>query len=288
MPLNLFLLVISAAVFHAVWNFVARRASGNLAIFWWGMWVSCLMLTPWIIGIGIYQGLDAFLSMLGAGYGYIIATGIIHAFYFLLLGRAYEQGEISVVYPVARGSGIGITAFLGWQILDESITLMGLMGIVFISLGILSMGMAVIRNSGQMKQGFISALGVGATIVGYSLVDKLGVGIVHPVVYIGFMFVLTALIVTPVVALRFRKQLLGTAKTAWRSILLIGIGSAGTYLMILFALTTGPVSYIVALREFAVVIGALLGIVFMKEQLTPGKIGAILAITIGLICIKLG
>jgi uncharacterized membrane protein len=288
MSFNLFLLVISAAVFHALWNFVARRASGNLAVFWWAIWVSCVMLLPFIINIAIQMGPDAFLRMLAAGYGHILATGVIHALYFLLLGRAYEHGEISVIYPVARGSGIGITAFLGWQMLDEQVTQAGFIGIILISLGILSMGMTALRHKRQAKQSFISALGVGATIVGYSLVDKVGVGLVHPVVYIGGMFILTVLIVTPVVTSRFRGQLLGTAKRAWRSILLIGIGSAGTYLMILFALKNGPVSYIVALREFAVVVGALLGVIFLKERLTPGKIGAILAILIGLICIKMG
>lgn len=288
MSLNLFLLVLFAAVFHALWNFTARRASGNLAVFWWSIWVSCLLLTPFAVGIGMEQSGDDFRRMIADGYLYIIATGVIHALYFLFLGRAYEQGEISVVYPVARGSGIGVTAFLGWQILEEPVTLPGFVGILLISLGILSMGMSVIRQSVHIKRGFVSALCVGATIVGYSMVDKLGVGIVHPVVYITGMFLLTAILVTPIVVVRFKKQLLGTARAMWRSILLIGIGAAGTYLMILYALTLGPVSYIVALREFAVVVGALLGVVFLKERLTPIKIGAILAITVGLVFIKMG
>ena len=75
-------------------------------------------------------------------------------------------------------------------------------------------------------------------------------------------------------------------RTSWGSIVLIGIGSSGTYLIILFALTLGPVSYIVALRELAVVIGALLGVVFLQERLTRSKLIAIVVITAGLLCIK--
>jgi uncharacterized membrane protein len=223
--------------------------------------------------------------MIAAGYPYMLATGALHALYFFLLGWAYEHGEISVVYPVARGSGIGLTALSAWTFLSERITLLGAAGITLVSIGILSMGLIAVRSA-QTLRGFRAALGVGVTIVSYSLIDKLGVGVVNPIFYIWSMFVLTALMLTP--ALHWRHT--GTIRQVWRtsrgSIVLIGIGSSGTYLIILFALTLGPVSYIVALRELAVVIGALLGVVFLQERLTRSKLIAIVVITAGLLCIK--
>ena len=288
MTLTVFALVLTAGLLHAMWNFVARRVSGNLAVFWWAMWIGGLVMLPVILWVAIPEGGAAYLAMLRRGAPFMLATGTIHTFYFYLLARAYRDGEISVVYPVARGSGIGLTAFLGWLLLDEPISLMGLSGIVLISGGILSMGVSVVRRNPQAMHGFKSALGVGATIVGYSIVDAYGVKVIHPTTYITGMFFITALLMWPSVDRRFKGKLWERLWIDWRAILLIGVGSVATYVMILFALTMGPVSYIVAMREFAVIVGAVLGFVFLKEPVTRGKIGAILAIAAGLICIKMG
>ena len=288
MPTDLFVFVLLSAVLHATWNFVARRNAGNLTVFWWSLWISGLVLLPFVAGVAVSQGTAGFLSMLADGWLYVLATGIIHSFYFLLLARAYQHGEISLVYPIARGSGIGLTGFLGWLLLDESLTPFGVSGIALICIGILSMGVSILRHARDTRHGFVSALGVGATIVSYSLVDKVGVSIVHPVVYIFGMFMLSAALVTPLVAVRDRGRLWRKLGETWRSATLIGVGSTAAYLMILFAMTVGQVGYIVALREFAVVLGAMLGFIFLKERITPMKVGAVLMIVAGLVCIKLG
>ena len=289
MSTELFVFVLLSAVLHASWNFVARRNAGNLTVFWWSLWISCLVLLPVVALVASAQGIEGFLAMLEEGWFYILITGIIHTFYFLLLGRAYETGEISLVYPIARGSGIGLTGFLGWLLLGESLTTVGVAGIGLICVGILSMGASVLRNAKGARRGFVSALGVGATIVSYSLVDKVGVSIVHPVVYIFGMFLLSAAFATPVVAVRDRGRLWRKLAETWPSrSTLIGVGSTAAYLMILYAMTVGQVGYIVALREFAVVLGAILGFVFLKERITPLKVGAVLMIVAGLFFIKFG
>ena len=288
MSTELFVFVLLSAVLHATWNFVARRNAGNLTVFWWSLWISCLVLLPFVAAVGAAQGIPRFLAMLETGWFYILTTGIIHTFYFLLLGRAYETGEISLVYPIARGSGIGLTGFLGWLLLGESLTTVGVAGIGLICVGILSMGASVLRNAKGARRGFVSALGVGATIVSYSLVDKVGVSIVHPVVYIFGMFLLSAVFATPVVAVRDRGRLWRKLAETWRPVALIGVGSTAAYLMILYAMTQGQVGYIVALREFAVVLGAVLGFVFLKERITPLKVGSVLMIVAGLVFIKFG
>lgn len=288
MSTELFFFVLLSAFLHASWNFVARRNAGNLTVFWWSLWVSCLLLLPLVAGVAVSQGIPEFMAMLEAGWIFILATGIIHTFYFLLLGRAYEYGEISLVYPIARGSGIGLTGFLGWLLLGESLTPIGVAGIGLICVGILSMGASVLGSARGTRHGFVSALGVGATIVSYSLVDKVGVGIVHPVVYIFGMFFLSAAFATPVVAVRDRNRLWRKLAETWRPVTLIAVGSTAAYLMILFAMTVGQVGYIVALREFAVVLGALLGFIFLKERVTPLKLCSVGMIVAGLVFIRFG
>ncbi len=288
MPTDLFVFVLLSAVLHATWNFVARRSAGNLTVFWWSLWISCLFLLPLVLIVASGMGPAGFMAMLEAGWLFVLATGIIHTFYFLFLARAYEHGEISLVYPIARGSGIGLTGFLGWLLLGEELTPMGVTGIGLICFGILTMGVSVLRHSRAANRGFVSALGVGATIVSYSLVDKVGVSVVHPVVYIFGMFMLSAALVTPLVAVRDRGRLWRKLAETWRAATLIGIGSTAAYLMILFAMTVGQVGYIVALREFAVVLGAVLGFVFLKERITPLKVGSVVMIVAGLVFIKFG
>lgn len=288
MSTELFVFVLLSAVLHATWNFVARRSAGNLTVFWWSLWISCLMLLPFVAALAFEQGTSGFLAMLEAGWYYVLATGVIHTFYFLFLARAYEHGEISLVYPIARGSGIGLTGFLGWLLLGETLTPMGVAGIGLICLGILSMGVSVLRHTRAANHGFVSALWVGATIVSYSLVDKVGVSVVHPVVYIFGMFLLSAVFATPFVAARDPGLSWRGFVEIWRPAALIGVGSTAAYLMILFAMTVGQVGYIVALREFAVVLGAVLGFVFLKERVTAFKVCSVLMIVAGLVFIKFG
>ena len=288
MSTSLFLFVLISATLHATWNFVARRTGGNLTISWWSLWISCLFLLPFVLNVAATQGILEFVDMLSVGWWYILATGIIHTIYFWLLARAYKFGEISIVYPIARGSGIGLTGFLGWLILDENLNLPGIIGIGSICLGIFCIAFPLVKQTNSVKKGLISALGVGATIVSYSLIDKVGVNIVNPIVYIFGMFFLSGAFLTPFVIRKNAETLYTQLKSFWGSAIVISIGSTGAYLMILFAMTMGKIGYIVALREFAVAIGVILGFTFLKETITPRKVVALFMIICGLIFIKFG
>jgi uncharacterized membrane protein len=285
MTLYIFLLVIFSAFCHATWNFAARKAAGNLMAIWLGLWIGCAVILPAAVGVVIHDGMRTLAEL--PAISCILATGLIHIVYFRLLAAAYEEGEISLVYPIARGSGIALTAILASFILLEHLTLLGALGIGLICLGIFSLSTATHRRAEDVKA-IRLALGIGASIVAYSIVDKLGVSYVHPVLYIWSMFLIMAVGLTPVLIRRYRGKLWQTARQYRGYAAIIGIGSAGTYLMILFAFTRGPVNYIVAVREFAVVLGALAGIVFLKERLTLVKVLAIGVIVIGIIGIKLG
>ena len=273
-------LVLTAAVGHALWNFAARKAAGDAAVIWLSVAVGALVAVL-LCAYTWWQDAPPTLSWIGGLC--LVATGIIHGLYFTLLAKAYEHGEISLVYPVARGSGVGLTALAAWLALGEDISLLGASGIALVLAGIFCLGAPALK---QQTRGLQLALGVGLTIVCYSLVDKIGVGYVQPLYYIAGMWLIGTLVCAPWVVRRYGTGLLTMARAHWRTIALIGVASLGTYLLILYAYTRGPVGYIVAVRESSVVLGSLLGWYFLQERLTLLKVTGILAIVGGLVLIK--
>ena len=275
-------LVLTAAIGHALWNFAARKAAGDAAIIWLSVVVGVLVAIPFC-AYTWWQSAPPPLPLSWSGGLCLVATGIIHGLYFALLAEAYEHGEISLVYPVARGSGVGLTALAAWLALGEDISLLGASGIALVLAGIFCLGASAFKHQ---THGLQLALGVGLTIVCYSLVDKIGVGYVQPLYYITGMWLIGSLVRAPWVVRRYGAGLLTIARVHWPVITLIGVASLGTYLLILYAYTQGPVGYIVAVRESSVVIGALLGWIFLKERLTLLKVTGLLAIVGGLVLIK--
>lgn len=275
-------LVLAAALGHALWNFAAYKVAGNTAVLWLAFASGILFITP-LCAYLWWQGTPLVLSWPGGLC--LLATGLVHALYFALLAQAYEHGEISTVYPIARGSGVGLTALVAYLGLGEDISLPGAGGIALVFGGIFCVGASALK---LQARGLQLALSVGLTIVCYSLIDKIGVGYVQPIYYICGLWVIATLARLPFVLRQYGAELLTTARAFYGYILLIGGGSLATYLLILYAYTQGPVSYIIAARESSVVIGALLGWVFLKERLTVVKTLGIVAIAGGLILLRAG
>jgi drug/metabolite transporter (DMT)-like permease len=280
MTLALFCVVLIAATLHALWNFAAKKVAGDLSTMWLGVCLASVL--SWPCALLMYNAGTPSRTLLF----YVGATGMLHTWYFALLAKAYAMGEMSVVYPVARGAGVAGTALVSWLWLQDSLSLLGLLGITTICIGTVLVGYSA-RGQREHFLAYVHALLVGVIITGYSIVDKQAVGTVHPVVYISGMFTLTAGLLAPYVLHYKRAACMYAVRHLQKYIGLIGIGSIGTYLIILFALRSGPVSYVVAAREFAVVVGSLLGFRFLKERFTPRKVLGILAITLGLILVKL-
>jgi drug/metabolite transporter (DMT)-like permease len=280
MPLIVFLLIIATAFFHASWNFAAKKVSGNFYVVYLGLLIASIFFFPFLFTLTLA---DIFQSR---AFPYVLATGTIHAVYFFALAKAYEHGDISSAYPIARGTGVAGTALTAFLFLNEPINRFGLIGIISISIGTFFVGL---RNSNRAAgiKGLLFALLVGAMIVSYSIVDRLGVGILNPVAYIFGLWIIATLWLTPYVLLFKRKEV----ASAWRNYkkysFIIGLGSLATYLIILFIYRIAPVSYVVALRELAVAIGAVLGFVFLGEKPTFLKIAGITLIVLGMMAIKI-
>ncbi len=282
------LIVLVAAFLHAFWNYLTKRSRNKIVFIWWAILFSTILFFPMFL----YFWPAA--TMTSAGWGCIVATGIFHALYFWFMGGAYERGDLSLVYPLSRGSGPLFVPILAVLLLNEQLSLSGVSGIILVIVGIFSIHLrsfsfqSVLEPFLAMRGGAsLWALCTGATIAGYSIVDKVGVNLVYPPVYIYLMFVITFLLLSPYVFVKERLDL----KKEWDinkiKILVVGFLDLFTYLLILFALQISKVSYVAAVREVSIVFSALIGIILLQEKNAPQKLLGAVLISLGVVLIGL-
>lgn len=291
MSWQVIILVLVAAALHAGWNFASRSSRGNLPV----LWVSLLLAGLVFLPVTIIAAWHNPISRTGAVY--LAATAVIHAIYFPLLASAYRSGQISLVYPVARGTGVAGTTIVAFAAGIDSFSIAACLAIACVCAGIflisLQRGASILGHA----RALLPAVGVGLTIVVYSITDKLAVsgssgllpaGRLHPLVYIDALFLGTAICMIPYirgrVGLADIRRALATQK---RYILTIGPSSLATYLLILLAYQLAPVSSVVAMREIAVVFGSILGFVLLKEPPTLWRVAGIALVTGGIIILPL-
>ena len=279
-------IVLIAAFLHASWNFLAKKSRNKLVFIWWFLLVAAIAYLPMIL----YFWPSVIISM--HGWLCILATGVIHALYFWLTAGAYERGDLSLVYPLSRGSGPLLVPILAVILLDEELSKLGIAGIALVIFGIYSIHLQSFAMKSVLaplqavqKSASLWAFSTGFTIAGYSLVDKIGVQAVFPPVYIYLMFAISLLLLSPVVMVRHTAAI----KTEWHVnkmlIIINGILVLATYLMILFAFQISKVSYVVAAREVSIVFSAIFGIVALREKNACQKIAGSVLITLGVVAI---
>lgn len=203
---------------------------------------------------------------------YLLVSAIAETVYFLGLGKAYEDGDLSVVYPVARSSPVFVT-IVAAVFLGEVITPVGLVGILTIFIGVYILHLKGLTRSdltaplkylttSSSRYAIISA--IGTTV--YSITDKLGVTTVNPLLYSFWLgFFVTGMMTVTVVYRKGVDSIRNEMKNPFR-VSIAGVLMRGGYMMVLYAMSIAPVSYILALRQVSVVIGALMGVVILKES----------------------
>jgi drug/metabolite transporter (DMT)-like permease len=275
--------ILVSAALHASWNFATRAVRGNLAVLWLSLGLSGLASMP-VAVVWTLQHPPRAESWL-----ILLASCILNAAFFSLLGKAYEKGEISLVYPVARGSGVAGAALLAMGLGLETIHPLAGAGIAAVCAGILLIGLGHNGESqGPKLCAILLAVLTGATIAGFSILDSVGVRGMHPIIYVSGQYLGTALFMVPYAWPRTKGKVLATWKQHPRHVAFIGPASLVTYLLILYVYLLGPASSIIAFREVAVVLGCLLGFFVLKERPTVRKVLGIAAIVAGLVLIKMG
>jgi len=280
------LIVIVAAFLHSGWNYFLKKSLDKLTYIWSFLFVSLIFYSPMFF----YYWVRADISM--DGWLCIAATGVLHFLYFAFMGSAYERGDLSLVYPISRGSGPLLVPLMAVLILHEQIYPLGTFGISLIVLGIYVIHLrsftfdSFLEPFRAVRHGasFLSIM-TGLMIAAYSLVDKVGVGIVEPPLYIYLMLLIVVVLLSPYVLTRKREALKKEWSLNRNNILALGIVVLLTYMMVLFAFRMSKVSYVVAVREFSIVLSALYGLVWLKERYVMQKLTGSFIIALGVILI---
>ena len=256
---------------------------------WWFLLVALVFYFPIFL---YYWHHNTTISHLG--WICIGATGLLHAFYFWFMGGAYERGELSLVYPLSRGFGPLLVPFLAVLFIHEKISIFGGIGIALVILGIyiIHLKFFSIKFFFEPFLAFrggasVWALCTGGSIASYSLVDKIGVGIVYPPVYIYLMLFITWLLLSPFILARNRVNIRNEWHINREAILINGLLVLGTYMIVLFAMRISEVSYVVAVREVSIAFSTMLGILLLKEKHGTQKLIGAGLITLGIVFIGL-
>jgi drug/metabolite transporter (DMT)-like permease len=255
-------LVLGAAVLHATWNALTKRAQDPFAFLWLSMVIAASLLTPPAIALGVAQLERALVPLL--------ASGAIHALYFVTLAAAYRRGDLSVVYPIARGLGVALVPLLASLAIGEDISLLGAIGIAIVALGIATTGLAARPPGGSPPRLAIAlALATGVLIAGYSLVDRVGVRrIEHPLPFLVATTWISVLLSAP---LARRAALAAEWKANRARIAIASTMNLSGYLLVLFAFRLAPTAYVVAMREVSIAFAAAAGMMLLGEPRSPAR-----------------
>lgn len=283
MPLDALGLLLVAAILHAGWNVMLKRAKAKQVFMWWGTIVggvcfSAILLTGPALPARIWP--------------YILASSAMEAIYYITLTWAYSSGDFSLTYPLARGAAPALLALWATLFLSQPPRAGGLLGLAILIGGLIVVGSANIwtrksRTSLSVK-GIVAALITALCISLYSVVDGAAVKIVSPVQYIIMIYLLSSLFFAPMVFARFGgREVLREWRVNWKQIVLVGVAMLVTYLLVLQVYTMAPVSYAGAVREVSIVFGAIIGWRWLGEKFGKVRVLGAILIFIGILVIAL-
>lgn len=261
-------LVVLAAFIHATWNLLSKRAAaaGPVFVFAYNL-VACIVYAPWVAWLLARGGLTWSLPVVGC----LLLSGLIHLAYSLCLQRGYQVADLSVVYPVARGTGPMLSSLGAFLLLGEMPSTLGVLGLlaVVVGIGLISTQgnfAAFLRPGGQTGVRWGAA--TGSLIAGYTVVDAYGVKAlgIHPVVLDWCANLLRFVLLAPLV-LRNPGRARELMKGRWLLAIGVGVLSPLSYILVLAALDMGaPLSVVAPAREMSMMVGALFGLVILRES----------------------
>ncbi len=278
MSLSVFLAVLFAAALHAGWNALIKTGVSKLA--------SMLILT--LVQGGIGAAIAAARPLPGGEvWPWLAASGLLHAAYKLFLSFAYEHGDLSRVYPIARGSAPLLVLAASPIVLADRLAPMEIGGIIALGAGILMMSRGVFRF-GESARLIPFALASAAATAGYSLVDGMGARVAgDAVTFVAWLFVLDAALFTPA-ALAFRgTAILRAGLRDWGLGALAALASYGAYAIAVWAMTRAPVALVAGLRETSILFAVLIGWLAFSDRMDRGKAAAVALIVGGVVLTRL-
>ena len=293
MPLSALALVVLAGLIHASWNIAAKKADGDvrfvaftalvLMVFWApvGVWVGWQQVPLW----GVIE------------WALVLASALIHVGYFIVLLRGYKKADLTVVYPLARGSGPLLSSMVAIVFLGEQISALGLVGILGVVCGVflIAGGPGLWKaahdpqQQARVRTGIFYGASTGLFIASYTVIDgyAVKVALMSPILvdYVGNLLRLVFLLPT---LLRDRTVVAQMWREQRRYALIVGIFSPVSYVLVLYAMQVAPLSHVAPAREVSMLFAALLGGHLLGEKDRGPRILGAALIAMGVMALGLG
>jgi len=270
------LTILGSAGIHVVAHVTLKKTHNRDAFVWWVLLWGCVLFSP-----ALFFWRPFPLQV----WGIMFLSAIFEALYFFAIANAYKTGDLSIVYPLARGLAPMLLLIWAITILNETPSLVGISGVAAIAVGLyvinlprLGAWLDPIRSLNNTGSRW--ALLAGLCISLYTVIDRIGIKQLDPLLYTYLALWLTLLLLTPT-TLRFvgwRGLAKELRETKFASVI-AGFTTLAAYAIVLYAMQNGtPASYAGAIREISVVFGVIIGVTFLKEQ------GSIMRV-IGAVCV---
>jgi len=280
------ILIIIAAFCHAAWNLLAKKACGGTAFIWIFASLSSVLYFPLALWLLLVE--KPLIS--SAHFSLILGSAVLHSIYFILLDKGYRFGDLSVIYPLARGTGPLLSILTAIVLLGEQPTPVALVGALFIGIGILVItGNPLSYEKSDSRKSILYALLCGTAIAGYTVVDKIAVStyLLPPLLMDWSTNLGRVLLLTPYSLKNWDK-----VKEQWathkKEALGVAILSPLAYILVLTAMVFSPVSYIAPAREISILIGAIAGAKLLSESNLKVRLAGAGIMLLGLIALAIG
>jgi drug/metabolite transporter (DMT)-like permease len=282
------LLILVAAVAHACWNLSAKRAGGGTAFAWLYLVASTVLLVPAVVLDLVIGRQHPSWIWLGAA----SVSGLLQLGYFLLLRRGYAVGDMSVVYPLARGTGPLLSVLFAVVLLGERLPALALAGAGAVVAGVVVIGSGGSddspHGSGRNWRSLGYALATGATIAAYTLWDANAVTTLNvpPLVEFAGGTVVQVLVLTPY-ALARRRSLAGLWRAHRADALVIAVLSPLAYVLVLYAMRIAPVALVAPARELSIVVGGVIAWRVLGEPRPFRRLAGSVVVLAGVVALAL-
>lgn len=279
MELSVFLAVLAAAVMHAGWNVLVKLKLDRFLSL-------CLIQT--LMGFMGLAMLLVFPAPSMASLPYALASGVLHLGYNLFLARSYRTGDLSQVYPIARGAAPLLTLAVTWTFMHEELTLMGGLGVGILVIGIWMISLLGRRGMRLDGLTMFFAIGTSVFIAAYTIVDGMGGRASgQPSSYAGMVFVFDAIFLAATAIGMRGPGIVREVAPYWKTGVVGAALSVGAYWIAIWAMTKAPIASVAALRETSILVVMLLSMRVLNETVSFPRLAGAVLIVVGAVLIRL-
>jgi drug/metabolite transporter (DMT)-like permease len=292
-PLSAFALILLAGIIHASWNIAAKKANGDARFSFQTSVFNMFIWAP----LGIVLGWNVVPGWGRAEWSFVVLSGVLHVFYFIVLLRGYRKSDLTVVYPLARGSGPLLSSLVAVLFLGEKISLVGVAGILGVVAGVflIAGGPRLWKKAhdpaqrARVHKGMRYGVLTGAFIAAYTVADSYAVKfLAMSPILLDYMGNLVRIVLLLPAALQDRATTVRMWRDQWKYALLVAAISPVSYVLVLYAVQQAPISHVAPAREVSMLFAALIGGHLLREGDRLLRLLGAMFIAAGVVALALG